>query len=346
MVLYVPELTKNLLSTISLGHFKKFRIIMEDDSTVVVRKDNPEEILMSGYPSRGLILLDIQSVPPQTRKIKSVSVPQDQQLTELWHRRFGHVSLDKLKKLQNGGLVKGLPQFTVTPLPTCEPCLKGKQHKLPFELSQIVYNRPLQLVYSDVCGPMEVYSLGRNKYFITFIDAFSGLTCLNFLQQKSKTFIKFQEWLAYAKRYTTSKLQVLQTDNGGEYVSSVFQDYCKQAGIERRYSIPYTPEQMVVAEKRNRDINNYARSMMAHAHLPKVYWAEAVATAVHIQNRLPKSTMAPFTKAPFTCGLVIDQMYRTSVCLGAQRTHTYLNICAPNGIISHTSYVLLAMVTL
>lgn len=59
MVLYVFELIKNLFFIISLGYFKKFRIIMEDDFTVVVRKDNSEEIFMSGYSSRGFIFLDI-----------------------------------------------------------------------------------------------------------------------------------------------------------------------------------------------------------------------------------------------------------------------------------------------
>lgn len=103
---------------------------------------------------------------------------------------------------------------------------------------------------------------------------------------------------------------------------------------------------MVVAEKRNRDINNYVRSMMVYVYFFKVYWVEVVVTVVYIQNRLLKFIMVFFIKVFFICGLVIDQMYRIFVCLGAQRTYTYFNICVLNGIISYISYVLLVMVIL
>lgn len=285
-VLYVPTLTKNLLSTIALGQLKTYRIVIEDDVTRIMRKDDHSKTLMTGHPCRGLVLLDAKSVIQEPQGIYASQM--DHQLTELWHKRLGHLSVDTLKTMKLGNHVTGFPEFKVVPIPICEPCLHGKQHQDPYHRSITIYSKPLELVYSDVCGPMEARSLGHSLYFVTFIDAYSGYTCLYFLKHKSETFDKFQQWLVYAERHTQTKLQTLQSDNGGEYKSTSFLDFCKQAGIERRFTVPYTPQQMGAAEKRNRDLNDHARSMLAQASLPKSYWAEAVATAVHIQNRVPK----------------------------------------------------------
>lgn len=157
-----------------------------------------------------------------------------------------------------------------------------KQHRDPHPRRPITTSSPLELVHFDVCGPMETFSLGRSLYFVTFIDDFSGFTCLYFLHHKSSTFDKFQQYLACAERHTSGKLLALQSDNGGEYISHKFIDFCAQSGIQRRLSVPYMPQRMGLAEKRNRDINDLARSMMAHAAVPKSFWAEAVATSVHI----------------------------------------------------------------
>ena len=57
-----------------------------------------------------------------------------------------------------------------TSLDPCDYCLFGKQHKVSFSKTSTIKSNVLDLVYSDVCGPMEVESLGGKKFFITFID--------------------------------------------------------------------------------------------------------------------------------------------------------------------------------
>lgn len=126
-VLYVPELTKNLLSTIASGQLRLYRIIIEDDLAQIVRKSDPENVLMTGHPYRGLVLLDAVSVPQAQMKFL-MHRTTDSQLTKLWHYRLGHILLSKLKKLAMGDVVTGLPPFIISSLPTCEPCLRGKQH--------------------------------------------------------------------------------------------------------------------------------------------------------------------------------------------------------------------------
>ena len=52
----------------------------------------------------------------------------------------------------------------------CEVCLYGKHHRVSFKRASERKNNTLDLIYSDVCGPLDIESLGRNKYFATFID--------------------------------------------------------------------------------------------------------------------------------------------------------------------------------
>ena len=89
------------------------------------------------------------------------------------------------------------------------------------------------------------------------------------------------------ERQTEKKVKVLRTDNGGEFCSDVFDDYCRKEGIVRHHTIPYTPQQNGVAERMNRTIISKARCMLSNAHMNKRFWAEAANTACYLINRSP-----------------------------------------------------------
>jgi transposase InsO family protein len=89
----------------------------------------------------------------------------------------------------------------------------------------------LDLVYSDVCGPFEVESLGDNRYFLTFIDDVSRKVWVYFLRTKDQIFNYFQEFHVMIERETDKKLKYLRSDNGGEYTSKEFKVYCLKYGI-------------------------------------------------------------------------------------------------------------------
>lgn len=94
-VLFVPALTKNLLSTIVLGQLKLYRIVMEDDMTSITLKTAPDKVLMTGQPEKGLILLDARAINQKQLKAKVTSMDT----TQLWHQRLGHSSFRKLNNL-------------------------------------------------------------------------------------------------------------------------------------------------------------------------------------------------------------------------------------------------------
>ena len=149
----------------------------------------------------------------------------------------------------------------------------------------------LELVHSDVNGPMKTRTHGGAKYFDTFIDDFTRKTFVYFLTQKSQVFDKFKEFKAFAENQTGMKLQKLRSDNGGEYTSKAFNSFCKEHGIERQFSTPYTPQQNGVAERKNRTFFESARCMLQHSGFSNVFWVEAINTAAYVLNRAPTSAV-------------------------------------------------------
>jgi len=82
-----------------------------------------------------------------------------------------------------------------------------------------------------VFGPVPVPSLGKSLYYVSFIDDFSRRTWVYFLRHKSEVFSKFKEFKALVENQTNKKIKVLRTDNGGEFCSREFEQFCKQYGI-------------------------------------------------------------------------------------------------------------------
>ncbi|CAL8115629.1 unnamed protein product [Prunus armeniaca] len=165
----------------------------------------------------------------------------------------------------------------------CEGCVPGKQHREPFDKEKAWRaNYPLELVHTDLCGPMQNESIGGNRYFITFIDDFSRM-CWKF-----KVFVELQSGFSLKK---------LRSDRGGEYSLHEFQDYCASMGMERQLTIAYSPQQNGVAKRRNRTIGEMARSMMTEKGILVIFWAEAVSTTVYLQNRC--FTTSVLNKTPF-----------------------------------------------
>jgi hypothetical protein len=157
----------------------------------------------------------------------------------------------------------------------------------------------LQLIHSDVCGPFRTNSLGGARYFVTFIDDFSRKTWIYFLTHKSQVLTKFQHLVNRLRNSTGQTIQTLRTDNGGEYTSSAFRDYCLQQGIAHEFAPPYTPQRNGVAERRNRSLLDITRCLLLDKRLPGHLWGEAIKAAgdllnLHSTKRHPDKTLEEF----------------------------------------------------
>jgi transposase InsO family protein len=154
---------------------------------------------------------------------------------------------------------------------------------------------PLQLVHSDLCGPLSSPSFYGCKYFLTFIDEFSRRTWVYFLKLKSEVFDKFLAYKALVEKQSGHQIQRLRTNNGGEYVNNNFTSYCTTQGIQMQHTVPYTPQQNGVAERKNCTLKEMANCMIQSKGLSLQYWAEAINCANYIVNRTPTKALKNIT---------------------------------------------------
>jgi hypothetical protein len=211
-------------------------------------------------------------------------------LGELWHRRMVHLHHGALGCLRQ--VVTGVPQVATDKESPCKGCTLGKYARKPFQASEHRSKGVLDLVHSDVCGPMSVKSVSGFLYYVIFINDHSKKTWIYFLKTKDEV---FREFKALVENQLGRKIWVLRLDNGGEYTSSKFAEYCVAQGIKKELTFPYNPQQNGVAERKNKTIVGATRAMIHDQGLPMFLWVEACNTTVYIQNRSPHTTLGKKT---------------------------------------------------
>jgi transposase InsO family protein len=154
---------------------------------------------------------------------------------------------------------------------------------------------PLQLVHTDICGPLDPISFGGNKYFITFIDDFSRKSWVYLLKEKSSALAVFKNFKAFTEAESNYKLVAIRSDRGGEYTLNAFQDFCRENGIKHQLTSAYTPQQNGIVERKNRTILDMTRSMLKEKGLPKQFWVEVVACSVYLLNWCPTKSVKNMT---------------------------------------------------
>ncbi|KAL0844254.1 hypothetical protein Bca101_017500 [Brassica carinata] len=282
-VYYIPELKNNLLS---LGQ------LQEKDLTVIIRRgackiyhDEKGLIAESKMSRNRMFMLHDQSGDGVKQQRCLQTVAED--VPKLWHERYGHLSYTGMKTLQSKQMVRGLPTFNIQSL-TCTDCLVGKQSRnsIP-KTSTWRAKEVLELIHSDICGPISPITSSGKRYVLCFIDECSRKAWAYLLKEKSEAFDFFKIFKKKVETESGKKIKCLRTDRGGEYTSTEFSEFCKEEGIRRQLTTPYTPQQNGVAERKNRTVMNMVRSTLAMRKVPKIFWAEAVIWTFYILNRCP-----------------------------------------------------------
>jgi transposase InsO family protein len=191
-------------------------------------------------------------------------------------------------------MVSGMPTFQFNHNSIWKGCMLGKNIKKFFPVSNKRAKVILELIHSDVCGPMSTPSLNGYVYYVIFIDDFSRKSWIYFMKTNNETFKKFHEFKALIEYQTGKHIRILRSDNGGEYESHQFEDICKEAGIKRQLTVSYNPQQNGVAERKNKTICEAAKATMCDHDLPTFLWAEVASTAVYIQNSVKFSDPTQF----------------------------------------------------
>ena len=190
-----------------------------------------------------------------------------------WHRRLGHLNWKDMQLMRKNESALGRKYKSSDAIIPCDTCATSKLSALPFPQSEDRSPHLLGIVHTGVCGPMRTSSQGGARYFLTFTDEHSRWTEVYFLKSKSDVTAKFLEYKAYAENQTCMKIRALQSDNGTEFCNSDMDKILKDAGIMRRLTTPYTPQQNGIAERENRTLVEAARCLLNESGVPDSLWA-------------------------------------------------------------------------
>ncbi|GJR63381.1 retrovirus-related pol polyprotein from transposon TNT 1-94 [Tanacetum coccineum] len=204
----------------------------------------------------------------------------------LWHRRLNHLNFGTINDLARKDLVRGLPRLKFEKDHLCSACQLGKSKKFSHKpKSENTNMEVLHTLHMDLCGPMRVQSINGKKYILVIVDDYSRFTWVKFLRSKDETPEFVINFLKQIQVGLNKTVRYIRTDNGTEFVNQVMSKYYEGVGIFHQKSVPRTPQQNGVVERRNRTLVEAARTMLIFSKAPMFLWAEAVATACYTQNR-------------------------------------------------------------
>ena len=280
-VLYVEGLKHNLLSISQLCD-KGYKIVF-DSSHCIIEDKNSSQVKLMGNRVDNIYMISLDDT--SSHNLKCLLSKEDD--VWLWHRRLAHIHMDHLNKLISKDLVIGLPKLKFKKDRLCDACQKGKQVKVSFKSKNIVStNRPLQLLHMDLFGPSRTMSFGGNYYALVIVDDYSRFTWTLFIPHKNHSFTVFKRLAKVIQNEKNLKIASIRSDHGGEFENQVFETFCEKHGIEHNFSAPRTPQQNGVVERKNRSLEELARTMLNETNLPKYFWADAVNTASYVMNRV------------------------------------------------------------
>lgn len=190
---------------------------------------------------------------------------------------MGHINEKNLWTMNSKGMGEGILDCSEG-IDLCEHCAYGKLSRVKFPSGATRANGILEVVHSDVFGPVSVPSLGGSLYYVSFIDDFPRMTWFYFLKNKSEVFERFQEFKALVENQFDIKIKVLRTNNSGKFCGKAFNHLFKQNNIAQQNTTRYMPQHNKVAERMNIMLMEKARSMLSGAGLTQLFWAKAVNT--------------------------------------------------------------------
>ena len=303
-VLHVPTITKNLVSVGQMVE-QGLQVKFNSNGCFVEDPNNRYRMVAKGKRIGRMFTLDVE-VPARNDMLytQKNAVITD---IDIWHKRIGHVNVQRLKTMQSQNVVTGLPNLQVSGMQkVCEACQLGKQARHAFPHEKHVSKRPLELIHSDVWGPTKNTSLAGSQYYVTFVDDHTRKVWIYFMKSKSEVFGHFKSFKNHVEKETGMQIKCLRSDGGGEYFSHEFSRFLDGQGVKRQFTCRYTPQQNGVAERKNRHIAEISRALMSEKEMPQYYWAEAVHTAVYIMNRTPTAAVHDVTPEEKFTGLKAD----------------------------------------
>ena len=159
----------------------------------------------------------------------------------LWHKRLCHVNLANMVKIRKFKKVRGILSLKKPYVGLCKNCQIGKMGKTSFKRKNYQTEDILEIVHTNLYGPIGVERYNGEKYLYSFVDGYSRKMTVMYLRKKSEAFENFKWYLARVGKEIGKILKCLNSDRGGEFISNELINFCIERGIKRRVSTPGTP---------------------------------------------------------------------------------------------------------
>jgi transposase InsO family protein len=276
-VLYVPNLTRNLISFSKLIQNK---ILIQHSGSSYEVISNDQEKLFSLDLSGELFEINGNILPLHQEAIAMLKISEDATGFAKWHNRLGHAITKRLKAVlpKHEHLIKD---------GCCHACMKGELTRQSFKHHFDQVSAPLEVVHGDLVGPITPSSNGGARYFLTLVNQYTSFINVTILKEKSDTPMAIQNFKVFYEKQTGHNLKKLITDGGGEFCNNNLSKILSENGIQHNISPPYTPQLNGIAERANCTVLDMTRCIMLHSNVALEWWADAVKTATAITNYLP-----------------------------------------------------------
>jgi len=281
--LFVPELRNNLLSIRKLDEMG-YKIIFGNDIALIY--DNNRTLVGKGIKNGPKYIIESKV----TFDICFMSMGNAEHMSNemLWHKRLAHLNPKYIDRMIRESLAENTNKICRGEI-ECESCSASKLTQKPHKMIEYsVTNRPLELVYIDLCGPMPTDSIKGSRYMMVIVDDCTGMYFVYFLKHKSEALDHFIEFQRKFENRLGTRIKRIRTDNGREFVNERFRRHLNESGISHQKTVPFNPQSNGRVERANRVLLDRARTMLYDSKLPPEFWAEAVAAACHTSNLTPR----------------------------------------------------------
>lgn len=235
------------------------------------------------------------------KKLSAAQIEKRLKETDLWHRRFSHISAPCVYK--NSKVTIGMRKvFSENRKNCCEVCALAKFVRKKFDETRERATRVGQILHVDLIGPItpETFQT-KKKYVLIVLDDYSRYLQTYVMKSKSETYLMMEEAMRniQSKFPGPGQFAKVRCDKGGEFEAQEFLDVIKKYGAEPEFAETNVHEHNGAAERLIRTLEDRLRALLFESGFPDMMWGQLIETATYIYNRSVHSSigfLTPFEK--------------------------------------------------